>query len=145
MQTPFRINIGFKDKIEGVHNNFIFQPNHTDYFPPPDRLKVQFEEVYIPIPKIASSYEDIRLEALSGNEPRLHGYYFPKPDAEVTMIYLHGYNGSADECFGNCLEMQKHIPANMLIVDYRGFGKSNGMPTREGVVKDVIAAYKYLE
>ncbi len=143
-ETAFNFDIGFKRKIENIHNEKLFQPNHTDYFPPPDKNKIRFEEVFIPVPEANSSYDQIRLNPSQSQEPTLHGYYFPLK-AELTMIYLHGYDGSADESYKDCLEIQEHIPANMLIVDYRGFGKSQGTPSREGVVKDVMAAYKYLE
>jgi fermentation-respiration switch protein FrsA (DUF1100 family) len=144
-ERAFNFDIGFKRKIENIHNERLFQPNHTDYFPPPDKNKIQFEEIFIPVPEASSSYDQIRLNSSQSQEPTLHGYYFPLPKAELTMVYLHGYDGSADECYKDCLEIQEHIPVNILIVDYRGFGKSQGTPSREGVVKDVMAAYKYLE
>ena len=125
-------DIGFTQKIETLHNQFLFQPNHTDYFAPPDKKKVTFEEVFIPVPDL-------------NDEVKLHGYYFPAPNAESTLIYLHGYNGSADEYYPDCLKIQEHIPTNILLVDYRGFGNSSGNPTRQGVITDALSMHKFLE
>lgn len=124
----FGIDVGFSSKIEKLQNSFLFKPNHIDYFPPPDRNKVSFEEVSISVK----------------DGSKLHGYYFPKEDADLTMIFLHGYNGNADECFPESLKIREHINANVLIVDYRGFGKSEGSPTRAGVIEDAEAMYNFL-
>lgn len=34
---------------------------------------------------------------------------------------------------------------NVLIVSYRGYGKSEGAPTEDGIKKDAVAALRYLE
>ena len=33
---------------------------------------------------------------------------------------------------------------NILIIDYRGYGKSRGQPSEAGIYKDAVAAYDYL-
>ena len=123
----FEVDIGFKKKIENMHNGFLFKPDLSP-FPPPDKSKVNFEEVFIEKP----------------NEPKLNGYFFKKEKSDLAIIFLHGYNGSADECYPECLKIQEHIPANVLVVDYRGFGRSEGKPTREGVISDSLNMYNYL-
>jgi fermentation-respiration switch protein FrsA (DUF1100 family) len=36
------------------------------------------------------------------------------------------------------------ISVNVFIIDYRGYGKSQGNPTEEGIYKDAEAAYQYI-
>ncbi len=123
----FGLDIGFKEKIKNMHDGFLFKPD-LNPFPPPDKSKVDFEEILIEKP----------------NEPKLHGYFLKKEKSDLVIIFLHGYNGSADECHPECQKIQEYIPANILIVDYRGFGKSEGKPTREGVISDSLEMYNYL-
>ena len=76
----------------------------------------------------------------------LHGYFLKaKKNTDKTIIYLHGNAGNVDEGWYRAgTEMQENVNANVLIVDYRGYGKSSGKPSREGVIKDARAMYEYL-
>jgi hypothetical protein len=38
----------------------------------------------------------------------------------------------------------RELPANVLAVEYRGYGKSEGSPSEEGIYRDARAAYDYL-
>ncbi len=122
------IELGFDKKIEALQNSFLFRPTQES-FPSPDRLKTNFEEIVLDTP----------------NEPKLHGYFFEKEKSDSVIIYLHGYSGIADECFPECLKIQEYIPASVLIMDYRGFGKSEGTPTRKGVVTDALRMYNLMK
>lgn len=74
---------------------------------------------------------------------RLHSFWAPAPGATHTILYFHGNAGNLSDRIPNIGFLQK-LPANVLAVDYRGYGKSQGSPTEEGVYRDAEAAYDYL-
>jgi hypothetical protein len=38
-----------------------------------------------------------------------------------------------------------HLPSNVFVFDYQGFGRSEGSPSEENIYNDAEAAYEYLE
>lgn len=83
-------------------------------------------------------YRELRLRAADG--VALNAWYFPargKPQA--TVLYLHGNAENISTHFANIAWM----PAegfNVLALDYRGYGASEGTPSLAGVQLDVDAA-----
>jgi fermentation-respiration switch protein FrsA (DUF1100 family) len=69
----------------------------------------------------------------------LHAWYCRAPQPIASALYCHG---SA----GNLTTVAHVVPSlldagvNVLLFDYRGYGKSSGSPSVAGVMKDVIAA-----
>ena len=44
-----------------------------------------------------------------------------------------------------CLQFAELLPAEVLIFDYRGYGRSEGKPSEKGLYSDARAAWRYLE
>lgn len=63
--------------------------------------------------------------------------------AAPTLLYLHGQGGNIDE-YWRWVTLLWETGFNVLIVDYRGFGKSEGKPTEAGVYLDARAALAHL-
>lgn len=87
--------------------------------------------------------EDVHLAAADG--ARLHGWWLPAAggSAKGTVLHLHGNAAN----ISNHLPLVAWLPAagfNVLTVDYRGFGRSEGQPTLDGVVADGRAALDWL-
>ncbi len=90
---------------------------------------------------VGLSYEDVTLQTADGL--KLYGWFIPSHDMLRTMIFLHGNAGN----IGNRLDKIKifhDMGLNVLIMDYRGFGQSEGSPTENGMYKDAEAIYDYL-
>ena len=91
---------------------------------------------------------DVKHEEVSIDTPdgeKLHGYFLPaQAETKKTVIFLHGNDLNVSRWVLAPLELQKHVPVNFLIVDYRGYGKSSGVPTSNGLITDAIAMYDYL-
>jgi len=80
---------------------------------------------------------------------RLHGWYLPAPDtsrgstrgpARGAVVFLHGNAGNVEhriESARTFLEMG----LDCLLVDYRGYGRSEGRPSEEGLYLDAEAAH----
>lgn len=63
-----------------------------------------------------------------------------------TILYLHGNTGTRAHPLRTLLytTFTGRLGANILAVDYRGFGDSEGHPTVHGVSKDARAGWDYL-
>jgi hypothetical protein len=86
--------------------------------------------------------EDVRMQAPDGT--RLHGWFLPASGtAKGTVLHLHGNAANVS----NHLPLVAWLPArgyNVLMLDYRGFGRSEGKPTLDGIVEDALAALEHL-
>ena len=87
-------------------------------------------------------HEDVAITASDGT--RLHGWWLPaKGPARGSVLHLHGNAANVS----NHLPLVAWLPAqgfNVLMLDYRGFGRSEGRPTLDGVLDDGVAALRYL-
>jgi pimeloyl-ACP methyl ester carboxylesterase len=85
--------------------------------------------------------EDAWFEAEDGAE--LHGWWIPDPCARGTILYCHGNNGNLTNRI-DVLNDLKRLGLNLFAFDYRGYGRSVGVPTEAGLFRDVRAAWDHL-
>ena len=74
---------------------------------------------------------------------RLHGWWIPRAGARVATLYIHGNAGNITHRANHISEINAAGSA-LLIIDYRGYGKSQGRPGEAGLYADADAAYQYL-
>ena len=86
-------------------------------------------------------YQDVYL--LTEDGIRIHGWFVPQPNAPYTFLILHGNGGNISHRLG-WIQMLRDLEANVLIVDYRGYGRSEGKPFEKGLYRDALAAYQWL-
>ncbi len=89
----------------------------------------------------ASPGEDVTLTCSDG--VKIHGWYVVHPKATITLLWLHGNGGNLEDRRDMLLNLRE-LPANVLLVDYRGYGKSEGSPGEQGIYRDARAAYDWL-
>lgn len=98
----------------------------------PDFFNLRYQEVWLPV---VSSDQKVE---------RIHGWWIPatKPDAK-TLLYLHGngINIGANVAHANRFHQQGF---SVLLIDYRGYGRSQGSPTESRVYQDAATAWDYL-
>lgn len=103
------------------------------FYRPTQRIYAHPEDVHL-------AYESVFFES---DDCRLHGWFFPaKQRAKGTVIHCHGNAGNITGHF----KYVAWMPArgwNVLCFDYRGYGKSQGRPTRKDTVRDARAAIEY--
>lgn len=122
---------GIESPIDILHRKIVIAPNtHVDCTP--CDFKIPHEDVEI-----------------KNNDAVLRGYLLKAPvETKKTVIFFNGQNfnsgANQGQCYKTFVELQKHVPVNVLIVDYRGFGKSSGSPTLNTLVSDAEAMYDYL-
>lgn len=88
------------------------------------------------------AYDDVVVEASDGNE--VHGWYCPLPDATTTILFCHGNGEHVAWLADDVLELQERFGVNVLVFDYRGYGKSQGSPGEDGILMDADAIYAWL-
>jgi fermentation-respiration switch protein FrsA (DUF1100 family) len=86
---------------------------------------------------------DVEFDGPQGT--KLHGWWLPAQGTAPhgTVLHLHGNAAN----ISNHLPMVSWLPAagfNVLTFDYRGYGRSAGKPSLDGVVDDTRSALKYL-
>lgn len=87
------------------------------------------------------AFEDVSLRAEDGVD--LHGWWVPREGSDLTILFLHGNAGNISHRLGR-IDFLHRLEANVLIIDYRGYGKSEGKPSEEGLYLDAQAAYRHL-
>ena len=124
---------------------------------------VYFEEKLIYFPsrpfdvtpdQLALRFENLDLVAEDGTH--IHGWFLPapprtgtagsNPDAvgPITVLVCHGNAGNVSHRLDRVLLMHDRLSTDVLLFDYRGFGRSSGRPEEQGTYRDARAAYRYL-
>jgi fermentation-respiration switch protein FrsA (DUF1100 family) len=113
--------------LAGCVERFFFYPDAVTYTVP-EQFGVRAQDV----------------EIRSADGTRLHGWFLPASgEPKGTVLHLHGNAANVS----NHLPLVAWLPArgyNVLMLDYRGFGRSEGKPTLDGIVDDALAALQYL-
>ncbi|HOT44417.1 MAG TPA: alpha/beta hydrolase [Spirochaetota bacterium] len=90
---------------------------------------------------IGLAYEDVYFAADDGI--RLNGWWVPASPAAGTVLFCHGNAGNISFLM-DTLRLYHDLKLNVLVFDYRGFGRSVGKPREEGTYRDAAAAWEYL-
>jgi uncharacterized protein len=72
----------------------------------------------------------------------IHAWFAPAESAKATLVLSHGNAGNISHRYLLLRSLQRHS-FNVLMYDYRGYGRSEGTPTEAGIYKDGRAAYDY--
>ncbi|MBH3429328.1 alpha/beta hydrolase [Pseudomonas alkylphenolica] len=95
--------------------------------------------------KAKLEYRDLTLTAADGT--RLHAWWLPaKPGVAVkgTVLHLHGNGGNLPMHLGGSWWLPEQ-GYQVLLLDYRGYGLSEGKPTLPEVYQDITAALDWLD
>jgi fermentation-respiration switch protein FrsA (DUF1100 family) len=74
---------------------------------------------------------------------RLHAWYAAAPGASLVTLFLHGNAGNLTHRAPHIRRLTE-AGSSVLVLDYRGYGKSGGSPSEAGLYADAEAAYQYL-
>lgn len=107
--------------------HFVFFPSRMGGGPPPAVAGVAGEDVWL----------------TAGDGVRIHGWWYRGVDARApVLLFLHGNAGH----IGDRVPIAEGLVArglSVFLVDYRGYGRSEGRPTEEGVHRDALAAHAW--
>lgn len=116
-----------------------FQQTRFIFFPSPlvditpKFFNLNYQEVWLPV------------KTHSGKVERIHGWWIPgsQPNAKV-LLYLHG-NGINIAANAEHANRFHQMGFSVLLIDYRGYGRSEGsFPNEMQVYKDAATAWNYL-
>ncbi|MFH1739798.1 MAG: alpha/beta hydrolase [bacterium] len=89
---------------------------------------------------IGLEFENIPIEA--DDSVMLHAWFVPADQPIATLLFCHGNAGNISHRLDS-IRIFHEMNLNVLIFDYRGYGRSDGRPSEQGTYLDAQAAYKY--
>lgn len=119
-----------------VQDNFLFYPELPSH-----------SRVYIPIPSMFGlPYESVQTHGADGT--LIHMYFIHQPRERQrhspTIVFFHGNAGNMGHRLQNCVGLYHNLHCNILLVEYRGYGLSEGAATEDGLYADAEASLSYL-
>jgi len=109
--------------------------NRLVFFPP------RYPAGFLPQEIHELAVEDVWLQAADG--VRINAFYHTSAGSKQVLLWFHGNAENIGYGLGQ-MKALAYIGTNILAVDYRGYGKSEGKPDEAGVYHDADAAYDYL-
>jgi pimeloyl-ACP methyl ester carboxylesterase len=98
------------------------------------------QDMWITPAEVGLEYEDVFIASGLAN---LHAWYIPCRQARGTVLICHGNAGNICGRLDPAL-MYHQLGLNVLLFDYRGYGRSTGSPDEQGLYEDVSAVWQYL-
>ncbi len=116
-----------------------FQQTRFIFFPSPaiqttpEFFNLSYQEVWLPV------------STRSGKVERMHGWWIPAArDNAKVLLYLHGNGINIGANIAHAYRFYQ-LGFSVLLMDYRGYGRSEGaFPTEARVYQDAAAAWNYL-
>jgi len=109
---------------------------------------LEYKGIYYPVKEIlidpssaGMPFKDIYI--ITEDNVRINSWFISNPKARYTILFFHGNAGNIGDRIDK-LELLYQEGLNIFIIDYRGFGKSQGRPSERGFYRDASAAYEYL-
>nr|CAG4636358.1 EOG090X09ZU [Eubosmina coregoni]SVE69938.1 EOG090X09ZU [Eubosmina coregoni] len=105
----------------------------------------QNSRIFVPSPNtFGLPFENLYLKSLDST--KLHAYFIPQPQPHQcpTILFFHGNAGNIGHRLPNAKGLFKHLQVNILLLEYRGFGLSEGKVSEAGLYKDAQAGLNYL-
>jgi fermentation-respiration switch protein FrsA (DUF1100 family) len=65
-------------------------------------------------------------------------------DSDVTWLWFHGNAGNISDRLENLRQLHDEVGVGVFLIDYRGYGRSEGSPSEEGTYRDAEAALAYI-
>lgn len=114
-------------------------------------LLMIFEErlIFIPSRYPAGDWEPPNLHVedawfTADDGTRLHGWFAPHDRPRARILYCHGNAGNITDRADILDVLQRRVGAEVLLFDYRGYGRSEGQPSEKGLLRDARAARVWL-
>ncbi|MEG4286792.1 alpha/beta fold hydrolase [Microcoleus sp. A006_D1] len=103
----------------------------------PDAFNIPYEEVWLPVNGRSPKTEKTE---------KIHGWWLPaaNPQPLGTLLYLHGKGFNIGANINQSYRLRQ-FGFSVLLIDYRGYGRSQGsFPSENRVYEDAETAYNYL-
>ena len=74
---------------------------------------------------------------------RIHARRHPNSNAKLSLLFFHG-NGEIVSDYDNLVDYFSNLGVELTIADFRGYGKSTGVPTLRAAIEDSHVILDYL-
>ncbi len=112
--------------IKYLENRGIFYPA-KNIEATPDQINLSFEDIYID----------------TKDKFKINAWFIPNTNAKYTLIFCHGNAGNIGDRLDK-IGLLHGLGMNIFIIDYRGFGRSQGRVSEDSIYLDAKATYDYL-
>lgn len=86
-----------------------------------------------------ATFEELRVPTSDGVE--LYAWHITREGAERTVLYFGGQGFYLVLAHDFVADMLAHVPVNLVLFDYRGYGRSGGEPTVAALKHDALRMY----
>jgi pimeloyl-ACP methyl ester carboxylesterase len=121
--------------LYGFQDALLYQPNEPDtsrtIVQPPSLFRMPYEKIIIE----------------TDDNEKLHGFLIKqmhRANECETLVFFHGNAGNIGHRLQNASLLYQSCNINILLFDYRGYGKSTGTPSENGFYTDAQAVYDYV-
>ena len=104
---------------------------------------IQGKLIFFPQPLSAAQYEsykELEVSFQREDDISLHGWFL-KGQGEGAKKLIIYFGGNAEEVSGSFAEFRDNLDSSLLVINYRGFGKSKGSPSQEALFADGLFIY----
>lgn len=110
-------------------DGFVFYPQRTrSYFTTPAEAKLKYDEHSVEV----------------GGGLKLQAWHIKSPaSSEVVVFYNHGNAESISMALGHAADLVAALPADVVIYDYRGYGRNEGSPSVGTFYSDAEAVFSH--
>lgn len=112
--------------LDPLIRSIVFQPSPRSG-PSPEQIGIQADDVFLE----------------TGDGVRIHAYWLPRAGADRAFLFLHGNASNASYRLPNAARLGD-LGAHVLLLDYRGYGKSEGEPSEPGLYEDARTGFAHL-
>jgi hypothetical protein len=74
---------------------------------------------------------------------KIHSWFIPHKKSRKVLLFFHGNAGNISTVADKAVVLHD-MGFSLFLIDYRGYGKSQGTPSEKGLYKDAESAYNYL-
>ena len=85
--------------------------------------------------------QDVWFQAADGT--KLFGWYVEAAGHSAVLLWCHGNAGNIINRLDNLARLHQ-LGFSVFLFDYRGYGRSSGSPSEQGLYEDALAAYGHL-
>lgn len=107
-------------------------PDARKHVTSPSTMKLPFTDLYL------TTEDNIKIHCIFIQQVE------QRSESPATLLYLHGNAGNIGHRLINVSELFHVLKVNILLVEYRGYGYSQGRPSEKGLYKDAQSALDYL-
>ena len=115
--------------------------NTVFYFMQPAMIFYPLKDIAATPSSWGLAFEDVNIEL--ENKKKIHGWYLPHSQATKTVLFFHGNGGNISHRRDSLIIFHK-LKLNTLIIDYAGYGQSDGTASEKSVNQSAQAAWDYL-